>query len=143
MNKYRSSKKRALSQSDNNSNTNNIKSEPSSKRRRTTTAKFTWCASRKQLVIREAISERLFAMVESQHNGVVQKIYQTACLLDPIFLKIDAKEVKSMIYKIQRKVASTETEKISTLAVYEKSFRETLKELKQLDGAFYVKDSTS
>ena len=147
LNKCTSTNKRALSNGDNNSNTNNINSEPSRKRRKTVNdaknTKFKWCVSRKQLVVREAISEKLFAMVESQHDEVVQRIYGTACSLDPIFFNIDAREVKSMIYKIQRRVASTPTEKILTLAVYEQTFRDTLKNLGQLDGAFYVRDSTS
>ena len=147
LDKYKSTNKRSLHQIDIDSNTNNTNSEPSTKKRKivndTKNRKFTWCVSRKQLVVREAISEKLFAMVESQHDEVVQRIYETACSLDPIFFNINAKEVKSMIYKIQRKVASTATEKISTLAVYEQTFRETLKNLGQLDGAFYVRDSTS
>ena len=147
INKFKLSKKRGLSDCIDTSNTHNMKTEPSPKKRRTASGprskKFTWCVSRKKLVIQEAISEQLFAMVESKHDEVVERIYSTACLLDDIFFCIDAREVKSMIYQIQRRVASTPTEKISGLAGYEKTFRENLKELQQLDGAFYVKHSTS
>ena len=124
-----------------------MKREPLKKRRRVSKEgkqpKFTWCQSRQQMVVKEAISEELFSKVESCHSEVAQIIYETCCDLDDVFCQTNAEDVLSMIYSIQRKVSGVRDSKINTLKGFEQDLRENLKRYDVLEEAFYLHSSTS
>ena len=87
LNKYKTGQKRPVSVIDieevNHDNHEmldkcSMKREPLRKRRRVNKEgkqpRFTWCQSRQQMVVKEAISEELFSKVESCHSEVAQII---------------------------------------------------------------------